>query len=204
MGWGDILKNIGISSAVAVGIITLIAYLIRIVFKSLVDKDVENFKAQLQLSISEHQIMFASLHAERAKVIKELYSKLAVTEKKMRSFLLDHSVGLDSPKREQALKSLDEFKDYVSQNEVYFDETISQLLNGFTSSLKCMDTEKFLAEDFKSVANQTGSLEDAEEANKMKKEIWDRLNKSTIPELKRSLKQNFQKILGIGRYEEVT
>jgi len=196
MNWTEILKILGITSISFAGIAALIAFLIKTIFKSLIDKDLENFKAQLQLSVNEHQIQFSTLHVERANVIKELYMELADTMKTMEAFVRDHSGKLDSQQRKGALEQLGRLRDFITRHKVYFDDQICSLLDKLVSILNSVDFSKFFADDLKTSANLTGNLEDAKEAGKIRKETWDNFYK-TIPQLEDELRKRFQNLLGV-------
>src|SRR5947207_3354787 len=70
--WTVVLSWIGASS-VFLGLLTWLA---RSLFAHILSRDVERFKAKLELSALEHQVRFGRLHAKQATVISELYEKL--------------------------------------------------------------------------------------------------------------------------------
>ena len=80
MDWIKVFQMIGITSGISIIILFIIGYFAKIIFNSLIERDVENFKAQLQLSITEHRIKFFKLHSDRAETIRELYSRLVDLE----------------------------------------------------------------------------------------------------------------------------
>lgn len=192
----EVLKIVVISSALVTAICGLIVFLIRAVVKVLIERDVEKFKAQLQLSVKEREIQFSTLHIKRAKIITQLYSKLVDVHTAMEAFIKDHSGDLNSPKRQEALSKLGELKDFTSKNRIYFDDQICELLDDIITKLGHIDMDKFLANDFKNVANFTGNIEDAKESEKLKKEIWDTVH-NTVPVLQEQLRKKFQKLLGV-------
>lgn len=197
----ETLKILITSSAFIAALGALATFLIKTIFKSFIDKDVEEFKATLQMLVNQNQLQFSTLHLERAKVIKDLYYGLVDTEKLMKSFLIDHSADVSSEKRQAAMAQLAIFQDFMERNKVYFDDHTCNLLDEFVRTLRSMDMEKFLAKEFKESANLTGNIDDAKEANKLRKEIWDNLHENKIPRLKQELRKEFQQILGVRATE---
>jgi hypothetical protein len=73
MSWpGDVLQVLGMTSVITAGI----AWLARELVKASLGRDLERHKASLQAANQERQIVFASLHKERAELLRELYRTL--------------------------------------------------------------------------------------------------------------------------------
>ena len=72
----DLLSNLGIFGIIVGGLVAIISFLSKAIAKTLLDKDLEEFKADLQKTAFEHRTKYAKLHDDRAIIIKELYSKL--------------------------------------------------------------------------------------------------------------------------------
>lgn len=72
----QILKYLGLFALATPGAFLLIRYFSQKIFENYLAKSIETHKSNLERINISHEIQYASLHKERAIVIKELYHKL--------------------------------------------------------------------------------------------------------------------------------
>lgn len=152
-------------------------------------REIEALRTELRRSAFEHEIRFARLHEERAKIIAELYGLLVDAQRE-----LGLLIGLMTPQGAQtAEKTLgavrekgDLFVDYLNRHLIFLPESLGRTLNAFR------DLYARTWIDYKlSVIH--GGAEDAESFAYMKRG-FDTITER-IPELKREIESEFRRML---------
>lgn len=171
-------------------------------YKLELNKQIESYKTNLQKATFEHQIKYSKLHEERALVIKELFSKLVKVEKSMGSFVaLFEPVG-ERPKEEKgkdAAKDFNDFLDYVRTNEIYFSDDICELMYKIIDEIRDAWLKFITYPSYKKIDYFLPEPKLAEIEKKKLDfwiEAWKKINQD-IPTLKKQLKQELQKMLGV-------
>jgi hypothetical protein len=99
--------------------------------KSKLATETEEFKSQLNKVATEHQIRFLKLHADRAMVIREMHNKIYTLEKSMQhltTLFQGPEWVTDTTREEAATTSLNDLKDYIELNRIFFEEFFCQEL----------------------------------------------------------------------------
>lgn len=159
------------------------------------DKNLETYKNTLQQISQENQIKFSKLHQERAAIIKEFYSKLAITEKSMNSYMAPFQPAGDPPMKEKsevAAKDANDFLEYYRQNEIVFNNDTCAIIEKLNASFVKAWNE---FNKYQRKMNSGGFVSE-EEINKSLAPYYNVLKKE-IPELKGKLKEDFRKTLGV-------
>ncbi|MBK7894575.1 MAG: hypothetical protein IPJ90_06760 [Anaerolineaceae bacterium] len=153
MDWVTIIQTtLATTSSIAV-ILVILGYIAYRLFSQILSRDIENYKIKLQTEVDllkanlektsiEHQIRFERLHAERAKIIAELYRLLAQTEKDTIELIMslnsDH-LPFFAGSDEKARASREELSDYFSKNRIYFTSTLCEQISHFIEDLSQID-----------------------------------------------------------------
>ena len=74
-GRGQYGNNLGSITISALGV-AAVTYLGRTISQQLLSRDMEKFKAELQLVALEHRVRFTRLHEQQAEIVAEVYGKL--------------------------------------------------------------------------------------------------------------------------------
>ena len=129
-----------LTSAVFTGIFTGI--LIFIFQKAVVERwmarNLEQFKIDLQLAASEHQIRFAKLYEGRAKAIAELYTFLVRAEDSLRA-VANTDLDVLSERTEKigiAHESVQAFRSCFNEQRIYLTEDLCRRIEGMHRRLK--------------------------------------------------------------------
>lgn len=173
--WQELIKSLGGFAILAVSLAWLTksivvhflskdveAYKSRIASEAA--KEIEQFKAQLQIVAREHDIRFSKLHEKRAEVISELYALL--TDANGDTQLLDFVLQLgpltgeeDKFDEEKARKIQNEvaeetadkctkLADFFNQHKLYFNEELSERMENLISVLSKPSTDYRLRHQF--------------------------------------------------------
>ncbi len=153
------------------------------------ETQLERFKVDLQLSRFEHETRFAKLHERRAEVIAELYKRLVHVQKTFEEMVVQiESVG--ESKRAEILKTAqqnaDAFLTYFDENQIYLDDYLCMKMRNFSSMLREVYAQTFVAQTagadrlFKLTAQQ---------------DTWRKI-RVEIPELRKDIERGFRKMLG--------
>ena len=188
MSLPEILQNLGIFGLIVAGM----AWLFRELFKQVLSRDLEKFKADLEKQAIEFRIRYERLHGERVEVIKEVYKKIARTYKSFHSLMnLLQLVGEPSQeeKGKEASKNANELVDYYEENRIFFEEKlagdIDSLLAGFRDAWFKFESHRIS----KSVGDHKESLNQWNLA-------WNQIQKE-VPKVKKQLENKFRNILSI-------
>ncbi len=149
-------------------------------------------KSIFDFILKKKEIKFIKLHELRAGKISEIFRSLANMEHSFVRYLNQvHSLSsLQEEKKllDTARASMQNFKKLIQINELYFDQNTNEKLKNINESYSEALTNSYTI--FK-------GDEDAEEIWREKgKRTLDALNSKTVP-VKRELKNQFQKLIGI-------
>ena len=100
-------------------------------YKKEIEQENKNFQHQLDAKLQEFNIKFSSLHSERAKVIKELYTKLIELQSSMFTYTRRAHIVIDDGKKEKQDRidrvnlALKEFSNYYFPNKIFFNSSLT-------------------------------------------------------------------------------
>ncbi|KUO52318.1 MAG: hypothetical protein APF76_04600 [Desulfitibacter sp. BRH_c19] len=177
-----------------IGIITLITgavvYVAKQIIKLVIDKDLEKFKNDLHIATLDHQIIYSRLHDDRAKVIKELYTKLVRMERIMND-LTGHA---NKEKANEAINQILDAKYFFEENRVYFQKDLSELIEEI---VKTTHNNYFYASwNCEYQPHEIDSNEIREQTIQKRLEGWESV-KEKVPRLKDTLEKEFRMLLGV-------
>lgn len=187
MNFEEFIKFLVTNTVTAVIIIFLGKQVIQIWFS----KDLENFKSELEKEAIKLKIRYESLHTERAKVVKELYSKIINAEYNISSTIKPLQLAGEKPKEEKvkkSVKALKELINYFEQNKIFLDEALEKKVEKLVNV--CADSWV----DF-SVAQILKEYQDKESIDKWR-ESWEKF-KEEAPKARKEIIQEFREIIGI-------
>ncbi len=187
--WQAILVAIGGNAA----ILLVIAFLGRTLISNFFSKDLERFKAALQIAAIEHQVQFSKLHEKRAEVIAELYRLLVVATWEAESLASPFESAGEPNKREKYGKAMDAILDYFrffNQHRIYVPDRLCESLQAFVEKLRLpiVDFGVYLRIEHPNETSVEGKFK-----------AWDAAWKSVkedIPPLRRAIEQEFRSLLG--------
>lgn len=154
-------------------------------YKSELDKDLETFK-----------IKYTRLHLEQVEIIKLLYSKLIKAEKLLENLVRPIKINperTDEELSKEVVEKVNDFIDYYDENEVIFNEETCKTIDQIKSNyIKVWNT---YARNQIYNKNASGELwiKLADEMRKM----YETILEGEIQNLKKELKTDFRKKLGI-------
>ena len=196
--WESLLKFLG----GVTGISMALAYIGKKAIEAYLSSRVERYKAELKNLTTEHSIRFQQLHTERANVIKELYNKLIVLDQSLVDALRGlHPVGNGIPTLEDKVNALgkahyDLYEFYVPK-KIYFEKKICELLDSIVENSRGV----FLDITLYPVDPKDTSYKYDRELLSERHVFWQKARetyKTTISELKKTLEDEFRRILGIN------
>lgn len=187
MNWNEILNTLISTSAVTATVIFVGKRVVEFWFS----KDLEKFKADLEKESIKLRIRYESLHTERAKVIKDLYSRIVDTEDKLASLMRPFQMVGEKPQSEkakEAVRALQELIIYFEQNKIFLDEKSEEKVKKIVDI--CQET--WLDFDFSQILKQ---YQDKDFVNKWN-QAWEKFKKE-VPGAKQEIIKEFREIIGI-------
>ena len=206
MNWIEVIQNLG-AFLIGSGILGYFGknifeyYLDRSIdkYRLLLDKERQEYMQQLQLITQKHQIQYSKLHNDRADVIKLLYQKLVTMEQSMRDYMSPIRFGGEYSReqmKELAGKAAQEFFNYFSSNEIFFDKTICTLIGEMHKLYLDAWVEFTIYDDEATREAVTTDRDLRKERAKVWKSTWDKIDMK-IPPIKDKLKNQFRDLLGV-------
>lgn len=169
-------------------------------YKNELDKQAIKFKSELDTKLEKFRISYSNVFVEQVKIIKETYKKLIQAEKPLEYLLKPIKIGpiqSDEDVATEVVEKANELFNYYNENEIVFseksNETFSQIRKKYFEVWNTYSRKQFLGE------NISGELL-IKLANDMQ-EAYEKKLQVEIQELKKSLKKEFQKQLGIIEVE---
>lgn len=199
----EFLKAFGIFSASSVLVFAIIKYTSQQIFDSYLKKSIQSHKSDLERINISHQIQYASLHKERATVIKELYYRLYDYKTAVLHFFL---VELSSEDPEGDFRNrLNEWKiailnfsPYFHKHRIYFDKALCSTLDDINNKLEKVneDTQKFF-HSFDNIDDELAAIRGNSQTFVDLRERSRKLFEETIMPVSEQLEEEFRKILGV-------
>lgn len=184
----EILQNFGIIALV----ISATAWLVRELFKQILNRDIEKFKSDLEKESTEFKIRYEKLHGERVMVIKEVYKKIVKTYKSFHSLINPFQLAGEPSHEEKgkvAAENANDLTDFYEENRIFFDEKLAEHID-------------FLLKDFRDAWNKLEYSRESRKSGDYKISLdewnsaWKQI-KDKVPIVKKELENKFREILGI-------
>jgi len=213
--WAELIKSLGGLAILAASLTWLTksiithflskdveAYKSRIASES--PREIEQFKAQLQIMAREHEVRFSKLHEKRAEIISELYELL--TEAKNRSELLDvvfqmgpipglpfNSAASDEVNDQVAEEAADKCTrvfTFFTRHKLFFSEELSEKMEKLISTIS-QPSAHYQMRDVRHVLG----VEDPQETRRETLEFL-RNERPNIEHILKLLERDFRLLLG--------
>ena len=182
-----------------VTLLFLLGYFSRSLMSQVLAKDIEKFKADLQLSAVEHQVRFSKLYERRAEILAELYELLVKATWETSRFTSLMQWEDDPDKKEQyrtAMNAIAAYFRFLDQNRIWLPSDICEPLEEFAKALRKPTIE---LDTYLSIENPTAqTLQDLRNAWK---EAWE-LVENDIPKLRKAIEERFRSILGASDQDQ--
>jgi len=185
MTWFKILLEYAVQSAI---IITAIAWIIRSLTSRAFTKDLEKYKADLQIAASEHSVRYEHIYNKRAEIIAELYSLIVDTEMTFNRYISPWQIGESDPiaQRQAAGDAGNPMQDFYLHKRIFFEESLATEID------KLMDISRESWHKFHASHRSNNNPN-----NKLWDEAWNNLQ-GPIKTSKQRLEKEFRSILGIN------
>lgn len=179
----------------------LTVFIFQLWLKSSFTNKVEGYKKDLEKALTEHQIKFSQLHADRAAVIKELYNKILMIERQMRSLIVKTLTNSFESIKDNAIEILNvleyfsQLQNYVEEISIYLNEDLYNLINNFIEK-----DRKYFSE----ISNLANRLEESQKEDRQgeimvfKTMLKDRLSATDLEVVRQKLIKEFRSLLGVN------
>jgi len=166
-----------------------------------IDKNLEEYRSQLEIIRLKNQVIFSQLHEKRGIVLESLYKKLIRFDSLLYTLTIPIKYGssLEDVEMERKINTahtsgaFDDFNKYYNENRIYFSNKTCSLLDKLRNDFK-MHLIDYSEKDILKTMGAEG-LELAQATVKAAK-VWDKV-KNEIPPAMRSLEDEFRRILGV-------
>lgn len=211
MTWIEVLRDIGVFGVAAFFIQRLIEnsstkklekykqeldFTIRS-YQLTLDNEFERYKSELNLHLTRQ----TTLHEKRLTIIDEMYKMLITLDSGMRAMTGMHLVFEDAEKENQvrvdtAQKAFADYNNYFLYNKLYFNKTISDLLENIRKEYFSANFDFFEPKRLQSFTGGQPSREGYRAAVETSQAAAKRI-KDDIPKILEQLEDEFRKLLGV-------
>lgn len=128
--------------------VVAIAWLIRKLFESGLQRDLERFKSELESKRFEHQTRFSLIHQKRAEVLSNLYSRLARAKSLLGDLVAIFQPGgqLLPEKKKKTADSLNDASSYFFEHRIFLNKTtaiqVEEVLSAMREAFVAFDTSQ--------------------------------------------------------------
>ena len=175
-----------------VTLLFLLGYFGRSLVSQVLAKDIEKFKADLQLAAVEHQVRFSKLHERRAEILAELYELLVRAIWTTSTFTSLFRWEGDPEKNDQYVIAMDAITKYFrffDRNRIWLPTEICGPLENFAEQIRKPTVELGV---YLSIQHPT------DDTLKEQMDVWHKAWNSVqddIPELRREIEERFRSVL---------
>lgn len=170
-------------------------------FKSGLERDSRAFQHELNLKMERYNVLFSTLHQERAHIIKDMHSKLL----ELHAAIQDYTAiarfikdGEDPEKAEEARidranKAIGDFNKYVLENCIYFDKPLAERLDEIRQAYSSAAIDYMFLKQSMPEVSPEAYMENVKK--------WQDINDRIRVELQNTLKEledEFRKLLGVN------
>ena len=169
--------------------VVAIAWLIRKLFESGLQRDLERFKSELESKRFEHQTRFSLIHQKRAEVLSNLYSRLACAKSLLGDLVAIFQPGgqLLPEKKKKAADSFNDASSYFFEHRIFLNKTTAIQVEEVISAMR----EAFVAFD----TSQLENVEYRPDSTGLWMESYNNVRDKISPLLS-ELEMEFRKTLG--------
>jgi len=187
--WQSLLVAFGGNAALLV----VLGFLGRSLLSSVLAKDVEKFKAALQVAAVEHQARFTTLHNKRAEVLAELYKLLVAANWAATSFAHPFQFVGDPDKQTlygAAIDAIATYYRFFDQHRIWLPSHLCEPLEAFAVNLRTPTIRAgvYVPIEYPTPETRKESLEAFGKA-------WEAVQ-TDIPKLRASIEAEFRALLG--------
>lgn len=191
---------ITVASTVAFGVLR---YLAKKLLENYLSRQMESYKSELQRLNISHQIQFASLHKERAEIIKQLYHllhdyRLAVIVFFNQELNKEHPVENLKHNLAKWTGAVLAFSNTFHENRIYFSEEVVDQINKFNNKMEEINksTQEFLG-SFQYAQEQVNAIKEKHPRFvEFREKSMKLLEKEVLP-IEADLENEFRHILGV-------
>lgn len=185
------------------GAFLLIKYFSQKIFENYLARSIETHKSNLERINISHEIQYASLHKERAIVIKDLYHKLFDYKVTLIHFF---NMELAQGKEKEDLthrmanwsRVVPEFSDYFHRNRIYFSAGLCTIIDNLNNELDKVneDTRTFL-QSFALIDQQISAIKSNDKRFADLRNKTNKFLEQEVEKITGDLEKEFRKILGV-------
>lgn len=182
----ELFETLGIAGLFFIALV----FIVRKLSEQFFSKNLEKFKADLQLDAVRHKARVETLQAEQASVIKEVYSQIVTTEDTFSSLMKPMQEVGEAPLKDKEKILVDELNKlsrYYYKNRLFFQESLAKEIDGLLLKFRDIWIDWRAAKGFGS-----SEVPDVEKWAK----TWDKV-KDDIPPVKTSIEKKFREIIGV-------
>ncbi len=191
--WVSILISTVTSSSIVAISLVILGFIAKSLYGQVLSKDLDIHKSSLERIAHEHSVKFESLHAKRAEVIFEVYTRIVFAENHSFDMLnvIDDYYKISIKERfEHAKESITELATYFEFNRLYFEDKTCKKIDEIIKRMGkvLLDYEPIL----KAV--------EPEDLNEEHFEVWKHsfiIILKDIPPIKNEIEIQFRTLLGI-------
>ena len=189
--WQSLLVAVGGNAA----LLLVLAFLGRSLMSTILTKDLEKFKADLQVAAVERQVRFSKLHEKRAEVLAELYKLLVAATWQTTNFASPMEWVGEPDKKTlyvTAINAIAEYFRFFDQHRIWLPADLCAPLEDFAKRLRTPTMGFGVYLKFEH-PNESTEKEKFDAWNK----AWDAVQ-TDIPKLRSAIEAQFRSLLGAG------
>lgn len=187
--WQALLVAFGGNAA----LLLVLGFLGRSFMSSILARDIEQFKASLQVAAVEHEVRFSKLHEKRMEVLAELYRLLVAATWQTTNFSSPMQWLGDPDKKTQyitAMNAIAEYFQFFDQHRIWFPSKLCDPLEDFAKKLRTPTIRLGVYLDIE-YPNDNTVKERTDAWNK----AWDSVQ-NDVPKLRSAIEAEFRTLLG--------
>jgi hypothetical protein len=187
--WQSLLVAFGGNAA----LLLVVGFLGRSLMATILAKDLEKFKADLQVAAVEHQVRFSKLHEKRAQVLADLYTLLVVATWEATNFANPMEWAGEPDKKTQYVSAINAIKEYFrffDQHRIWLPADLCGPLEDFAKQLRTPAIGFGVYLEYEHPNERTA---------KQKFEAWNKAWEAVqtdIPKLRTAIEARFRTLLG--------
>ena len=119
----DLIYQILILTLTPTSVVAILVYIFKKFFESAISKDLEEFKNQLKIQTTEHQIKYSYIHEKRAKIYSEFYTYLVRTIRAVEDLVRPIRTGdpFLVDQRNATAESYNKVASHFAENRLFFE-----------------------------------------------------------------------------------
>lgn len=174
-------------------LLAAIGFLIKSLTAQALARDIEKFKADLQIEAHRRTTVFSRLHEKRAETIAEIYKLLVEAELAVRSMVAPMQTIAEADadtKMAASAAAIEKFRDKFEASRIWFKPATCEKTDAVLTELRSIHNF------FNIVVRGRARGKDSDGDPKHWGPTWERVEKQ-IPTLKAALEQDFRELLGV-------